>query len=89
MANKKHYFSLLVGLVLLTASCTEKIVLDLPEGRKVPVVEGSITNELKRHEVILSYSTDLYNTTGVEMISGAVVYVSSHGDTIRHCDDTC
>ena len=84
MANKKHYFSLLVGLVLLTASCTEKIILDLPEGRKVPVVEGSLTNEYKRHEVILSYSTDLYNTEGVEMISGAVVYVSSHGDTIRY-----
>ena len=82
MANKKHYFSLLVVLVLLTASCTEKIVLDLPEGRKVPVVEGSITNEIKRHEIILSYSTELYNTEGTEMISGAEVYVSSHGDTI-------
>jgi hypothetical protein len=63
-------------------SCTEKITLDLPEGRKVPVVEGSLTNEFKRHEVILSYSSEMYNTEGAEMISGAEVYVVGGGDTI-------
>ena len=49
--------------------------MDMPEGRKRPVVEGSFTDELKRHEVILSYSSELYDTTGSEMISGAEVYV--------------
>lgn len=82
MTTKMHYFSLLVGLGLLAVSCTEKITLDLPEGRKRPVVEGSITNEFKRHEVILSYSSELYNTEGAEMISGAEVYVNGGGDTI-------
>jgi hypothetical protein len=82
MATKKHYFGLLVGLGLLAMSCTEKITLDLPEGRKVPVVEGSLTNEFKRHEVILSYSSEMYNTEGAEMISGAEVYVVGGGDTI-------
>lgn len=56
--------------------------MDMPEGRKVPVVEASITNEIKRHEVILSYSSELYNTEGFEMISGAEVYVVGGGDTI-------
>ena len=78
----KHYFSLLAGLVLLTTSCTEDITMDMPEGRKVPVVEASITNEIKRHEVILSYSSELYNTEGFEMISGAEIYVVGGGDTI-------
>lgn len=78
----KHYLSLLAGLVLLTTSCTEDITMDMPEGRKVPVVEASITNEIKRHEVILSYSSELYNTEGFEMISGAEVYVVGGGDTI-------
>ena len=78
----KHYFSLLAGLVLLTTSCTEDITMDMPEGRKVPVVEASITNEIKRHEVILSYSSELYDTEGFEMISGAEVYVVGGGDTI-------
>lgn len=49
--------------------------MDPPQGKRVPVVEGAITDELKRHEVVLSYSTDLYDTLGREMISGAEVYV--------------
>lgn len=82
MAKRKIHIGLLIGLVLLTASCTEDIIMDVPEGKKVPVVEGSITNEYKRHEVILSYSSELYNTEGTEMISGAEVYVTSKNDTI-------
>ena len=69
-------------LGLLTASCTEDIVMELPEGKKIPVVEGSITDEYKRHEVILSYSSELYSTESREMISGAEVYVKSNNDTI-------
>lgn len=79
--NKLH-IGWLVLLGLMAASCTEDITMDTPEGRKVPVVEGTLTNELKRHEVILSYSSELYSTEGFEMISGAKVYVSSDDDTI-------
>jgi len=67
---------------LLAAACTEEITMDMPEGRKRPVVEGSITDECKRHEVILSYSSELYDTNKPEMISGAKVYVQSGRDTI-------
>ena len=56
--------------------------MDVPQGRRVPVVEGTITNELKRHEVVLSYSSALYDTTGREMITHAEVYVTSDDDTI-------
>ena len=56
--------------------------MEVPEGRKVPVVEGSITNECKRHEVILSYSTEMYSTDDPEMITGAQVYLAGGGDTI-------
>ena len=62
-------------------ACTEDIAMDIPEGRKRPVIEGSITNEYKRHEVILSCSSELYSEER-EMISGAEVYVESNGDTI-------
>lgn len=82
MARRKYHIGFLVGIGLLAVSCTEDITMELPEGRKVPVVEGTITNECKRHEVILSYSSELYNTEGAEMISGAKVYVRSYGDTI-------
>ena len=81
---KKHQYHIgwLAVFGVLLASCTEDITMDMPEGRKVPVVEGSITNECKRHEVILSYSTELYSTEDPEMITGAQVYVAGGGDTI-------
>lgn len=66
---------------MLTA-CTEDITMDAPTGRKRPVVEGSITDEYKRHEVVLSYSSELYDTTGFEMITGAEVFVQCGDDTI-------
>lgn len=82
MKHRKLHIGLMVVLGFLAASCKEDIIMDLPEGRKVPVVEGSITNECKRHQVILSYSSELYSTDDREMISGAEVYVSSRNDTI-------
>ena len=62
-------------------ACTEDIAIDPPEGRMRPVVEGSFTNELKRHEVILSYTSELYSHEK-KMISGAEVYVKSGDDTV-------
>ena len=82
MVNRKLHIGLIGVFGLLMASCTEDIIMELPEGNRVPVVEGSITNEYKRHEVILSYSSELYSTDGGEMISGAEVFVSSSNDTI-------
>ena len=82
MVNRILHIGLIAVLGLLAASCTEDIVMELPEGRKIPVVEGSITDECKRHEVILSYSSELYSTDSREMISGAEVYVTGNNDTI-------
>ncbi|MBQ6308102.1 MAG: DUF4249 family protein [Bacteroidales bacterium] len=82
MVNRILHIGLIAVLGLLTASCTEDIVMELPEGKKIPVVEGSITDECKRHEVILSYSSELYSTDSREMISGAEVYVTGNNDTI-------
>jgi len=69
--------------MLAVCSCTEEITMEAPEGRKVPVVEGYLTDECKRHEVILSYSSELYSADK-EMITGAEVYVTSGDDTIRY-----
>ncbi len=81
MLKRNCYLVFLLGFGLL-ASCTEDVVMDVPQGRRVPVVEGTITNEFKRHEVILSYSSAMYDTTGREMITDAEVYVTSNDDTI-------
>ena len=80
----KISFRWLVCLSLLPVwDCTEDIIIDAPEGRKAPVVEGSITDEYKRHEVILSYSSELYSHDK-EMIPNAIVYLTGGGDTIYY-----
>ena len=64
-------------------ACTEEVILDMPDGEKRPVVEGYLTDEVKRHEVILSYSAPCYSSER-EMITGAEVYVVGNGDTIYY-----
>lgn len=78
----KHAYRWLICLPLISfLACTESITIDPPEGRMRPVVEGSFTNELKRHEVILSYSSELYSHEK-KMISNADVFVISGNDTV-------
>ena len=68
---------------LLVCSCTEDIIMDVPEGFKRPVVEAYLTDEVKQHEVILSYSSEFYSSD-MEMITGAEVYAVGGGDTIYY-----
>ena len=60
MKNNIIYW-LSVLSVLLFSTCTEEIVMEVPEGKKRPVIEGYLTDELKSHEVILSYSSKFYS----------------------------
>ena len=82
MKRRSLHIVFLTGLALLTASCTEEIRMDLPQGKRVPVVEGTLTDEYKRHEVTLSYSSEMYSTDDPEMISHAQVYVAAGEDTV-------
>jgi len=88
MKLSAHIFRCLGLLSLLPMfACTDDIFMDVPEGQKRPVVEANFTDELKRHEVILSYSSEVYSSE-TEMISGAEVYLiksssfQGHGDTV-------
>lgn len=65
-------------------SCREEIIIDLEEGSPLIGVEGSFTDEYKRHEVILSYTADFYNAEEIRMISGAKVVVTDGVDTIPY-----
>ena len=76
---KKTLIILLV-IIGLTA-CTEKMRIDTQEGARLVGVSASITDEYKRHEVILSYTEDFYGGAP-EMISNAIVYVVDGTDTI-------
>ncbi len=74
-------------LLAAFAACTEDIVIDVEEGDPLIGVEASFTNELKRHEAILSYSAPFYNQDEIEMISGATVYVTDGSDTVYYHED--
>ena len=75
---------LLIPMILVFAmfSCREDIVIDLEEGSPLIGVEGSFTDEYKRHEVILSYTADFYNADAIRMVMGAKVVVTDGVDTI-------
>lgn len=72
-------------IILLTifglTACTEKIIIDTQDGERLVGVSASITDEYKKHEVILSYTEDFYGGAP-EMISNAVVFVLDGNDTI-------
>ena len=64
---------LILSLFCLTA-CTEKMIIDIQEGNRMIGVSASITDEYKKHEVILSYTESFYGGAPT-MISGADVSV--------------
>jgi len=69
------------------AACTEDIVIDVEEGNHRIGVEASFTNEMKRHETILSFTADFYNQNEIQMVSGATVYVTDGLDTMYYFED--
>ncbi len=73
---------LYIGLAFAMFSCREEIMIDLEEGNPLIGVEGSFTDEYKRHEVILSYTADFYHAGEIKMVTGAKVAVTDGVDTI-------
>lgn len=76
----KRALIILSSIILLTA-CTEKMRIDTQEGVRLVGVSGSITDEYKRHEVIISRTESFYGGDP-EMISDAIVFVVDGTDTI-------
>lgn len=83
--KKLLYLILLMPLMVLFA-CREDIVIDLEEGDPLIGVEGSFTDEYKRHEVVLSYTSEFYDADEIKMISGAKVVVTDGVDTIPYLE---
>lgn len=82
---RKNFWILLL-MVFGLLSCREDIVIDLEEGDPLVGVEGSFTDEYKRHEVILSYTSDFYQADAIRMVSGAKVAVTDGVDTIPYLE---
>jgi len=69
-------------IVIFNVACEEEIDFPVPEGgAQRLVVDGIITNEVKAHQVKLTY-TSQFNSSVIPTVNDAVVYISD--GTIRH-----
>ncbi len=89
MAMKRVVGVLLFGLSMLMAtSCTEDIIIDVEDGDRMIGVSAVLTDELKSHEVVLSYTDDFYNNNEeIRMVTGATVYVTDGVDTVYYAEE--
>jgi hypothetical protein len=80
--NIKHIRSfLLIALIAISVSCVEEIPLETEGFEEAVVIEGTITNELKQHQIKLS-ETYAVATTGPNPLSGAQVRVVGNNDYV-------
>lgn len=76
---------LILSTILFTifvVSCTEKITIKPQDGQQLLGVYGSITDELKKHEITLSRTMQFYEDGKPEMVSDAVIFVHDGTDTV-------
>lgn len=69
-------------LMISMYSCIDDITIDTQDGPELVGIEGFITNEYKKHQIVLSKTADFYSTDDIEMISDAEVIVYDGFDTI-------
>tara|TARA_R110000850_G_scaffold203228_1_gene329475 strand:+ start:88854 stop:90074 length:1221 start_codon:yes stop_codon:yes gene_type:complete len=69
---------LAIGLVLAFCGCVEEIELNTESFERILVIEGTITNEYKKHEILLSNSFE-FEEDGPAFESGALVQVLVDG----------
>lgn len=78
----KKIFLIPVALILMLSACTERIDLELndQDARRL-VVEGWFTDQLKQHEVKLTYTTSYFENQAAPAASGAIVTISDGNTT--------
>lgn len=74
---KRILFLLALGSLMI--SCVEEIPIQSEGSEKAMVIEGTVTNELKQHQIKLSQVFAL-DTTGLNPLSGATVRVSGNAE---------
>jgi len=75
-------------LALFLFSCEEEIEWDTEDVEKMLVVEGSFTNELKHHRVILTKTAPYFSNQETPAVEGAEIYISSETDTFTFTESS-
>jgi len=73
--RKKIIYNLILTFVFFSA-CTESYDVELDSSYNRLVVQGSISNELKQHQVILSKSADYFANKPATKVTDAIVTLS-------------
>ena len=68
--------------MFIITSCVDDIIIDTQEGPKLIGISGYISNEYKKHQIVISKTMDFYSNEEIEMISDAEVFVFDGNDTI-------
>lgn len=74
MKNNK-YIILLISLIVLLSSCEERIDFEVDTSFERIVVEGAITNKLKRHQIMISKTSDYFENTPAPKVENASVII--------------
>ena len=72
----------LLFIVLCITSCIDPIEIDPQDGSQLIGINGYITNEYKKHQIVISKTSDFYSNDDVEMVTEAEVFVYDGFDTI-------
>ena len=81
---KKH-ITLLISILIISfvmTSCIDDFRIDTEDGKNLVGINGYFTNEYKKHQIVISKTTDFYAEEDAEMISGAEVFIHDGVDTI-------
>lgn len=79
---KKYLTLLILATSFMMTSCVESFKIDTEDGKHLIGINCYFTNEYKKHQIIISKTTDFYSEEDAEMISGAEVLIHDGTDTI-------
>ena len=71
---------LIISFVM--TSCIDDFRINTEDGKNLVGINGYFTNEYKKHQIVISKTTDFYSEEDAEMISGAEVFIHDGVDTI-------
>ncbi len=79
----KKLIYITIAFIVLASACTESLDVDLDSAHVRLVVQGSISDELKTHQVSLTKSADYFSNRPADRVTGATVTISDGENTFN------
>jgi len=81
-------FLLIPFLAVVLFSCIEEVEWETEDYKEILVVEGSFTDEYKRHKIILTKTADYFSGEKTPAVQGAEVTITSDSGTIQFVESS-